>query len=51
MAAAAAAADAAGKLPRAVGTRGVRKTPEKELGYCHLDLRKAPEEKMNINCI
>ena len=51
MAAAAAAAEAAGKLPRAAGTRGVRKTPEKELGYCHLDWRKRPEEKTNINCI
>ena len=30
MAAAAAAAEAAGKLPRAAGTRGVRKTPEKD---------------------
>ena len=29
MAAAAAAAEAAGKLPRAAGTRGVRNTPEK----------------------
>ena len=28
MAAAAAAAEAAGKLPRAAGTRGVRNTPE-----------------------
>jgi hypothetical protein len=42
MAAAVAAAEAAGKLPRAAGTRGVRKTPEKELGYCHFDLRKMP---------
>ena len=30
MAAAAAAAEAAGKLARAAGTSGVRKTPEKE---------------------
>ena len=30
MAAAAAAAEAAGKLARAAGTRGVRKTPEKQ---------------------
>ena len=51
MAAAVAAAEAAGKLPRAAGTSGVRKTPEKELGYCHFDLRKMPEEKVNINCI
>ena len=51
MAAAAAAAEAAGKLPRAAGTRGGRKTPEKELGYCHFDWRKRPEEKTNINCI
>ena len=46
---AAAAAEAAGKLPRAAGTRGVRKTPEKEqLVHCHFDLRKTPEEKMIV---